>query len=36
LNGLPRWQHAGGVILPIDGGLSTSNGQPSFVALAAG
>ncbi|WP_436357718.1 SDR family NAD(P)-dependent oxidoreductase [Brevundimonas sp. CEF1] len=25
-----------GVILPIDGGLSASNGQPSFVALAAG
>ncbi len=25
-----------GVILPIDGGLSASNGQPSLVALAAG
>ena len=25
-----------GVILPIDGGLSASNGQPSFIALAAG
>lgn len=25
-----------GVILPVDGGLSASNGQPSFVALAAG
>lgn len=25
-----------GVILPIDGGLSASNGQPSFVVLAAG
>lgn len=25
-----------GVILPVDGGLSASNGQPSFVALAQG
>lgn len=25
-----------GVILPIGGGLSASNGQPSFVVLAAG
>ena len=25
-----------GVILPIGGGLSASNGQPSFVVLAVG
>ena len=25
-----------GAILPVDGGLSASNGQPSFVVLAQG